>query len=168
MENVYSNHEICHTERVSEILRENYRNFWINELPLKSKLDMYRIVKSNYKTENYVTDNIDSHLRSFIAQIRCGILPLHIETGRYIGTDRNKRVCKICNCNIVEDEIHFIFVCPKYATSRKLFFDKITKYCPDFESYNTNDQLKKAFQYPLYIGKFIKEAFYIRQSIIYQ
>ena len=134
----------------------------------KSKLDMYRIVKSNYKTEKYVTDNIDSNLRSFIAQITCGILPLHIETGRYIGIDRNKRVCKICNSNTEEDEIHFIFVCPKYATSRKLFFGKITKYCPEFESYNTNDKLKKAFQYPLYIGKFIKEAFYIRQSTIYQ
>ena len=92
---------------------------------------------------------------------------LQIQTN-WVLFNRNKRVCKICNSNTEEDEIHFIFVCPKYATIRKLFFDKITKYCPEFESYNTNDKLKKAFQYPLYIGKCIKEAFYIIQSIIYQ
>ena len=34
-----------------------------------------------------------------------------METGRYIGTDRNKRLCKICNSiHTQEYEIHFIFV----------------------------------------------------------
>lgn len=32
LENAYSNHEICITERVSGILIENYRNIW-NKIP---------------------------------------------------------------------------------------------------------------------------------------
>ena len=51
-----------------------------------------------------------------------------IETGRHHSPkiDRNNlRFCQIClKCNVfsIEDEFHFFFVCPAYATVRELYF----------------------------------------------
>ena len=30
------------------------------------------------------------------------------ETGRYDNIPRNERVCNVCNCKTIEDEIHFL------------------------------------------------------------
>ena len=55
-----------------------------------------------------------------------GVLKLKIETGRYTNLTRNQRICDLCN-NGIEDEIHFIFQCPKYALSRHMLEKKIDK-----------------------------------------
>jgi hypothetical protein len=47
------------------------------------------------------------YLRSILAQFRCGILPLRIETGRYHGEPVKERICSLCSENNVEDKIHF-------------------------------------------------------------
>ena len=63
-----------------------------------------------------------------------GILPLHIETGRfkrilvndtglYRNLNVNERKCNICNLNMVEDEMHFFFECNVYADDRERFLD---------------------------------------------
>ena len=39
-----------------------------------------------------------------------------IELGRYNNTPRDNRLCRVCDCNQTEDEIHFLFYCSKYAT----------------------------------------------------
>ena len=36
--------------------------------------------------------------------------------GRYHHIDRNNRICSLCNMNILEDEYHFVLVCPFYST----------------------------------------------------
>ena len=33
------------------------------------------------------------------------------------------RVCKFCNFNCIEDEFHFLMVCPAYSTLRREFFN---------------------------------------------
>ena len=63
-----------------------------------------------------------------------GILPLHIETvrfmkilvndtGLYRNLNVNERTCNICNLNRVEDEMHFFFGCNVYADDRERFLD---------------------------------------------
>ena len=47
-----------------------------------------------------------------IIQLRIGILPLEIATGRYTRKKVEDRICKLCKLDI-EDEIHFVCVCPK-------------------------------------------------------
>ena len=62
------------------------------------------------------------HLRSFIAQLRTGTLPLHIETGRYRHVKPEKRFCFICNeKDSVEHELHFLFDCSAYTVIRLAF-----------------------------------------------
>ena len=59
--------------------------------------------------------NLSRSLRSYIAQIRCGVLPLHIETGRYRNLKVEERLCKVCDSQSVENELHFIFDCEAYS-----------------------------------------------------
>ena len=63
------------------------------------KLRTYVTFKITYSTGKYVLMNLKRNERSFIAQFRCGIPPLCVETGWYIDEKSEECVCKICNDN---------------------------------------------------------------------
>ena len=65
-----------------------------------------------------VRNNLKRHNGSLVA----GIMPLEIETDRYVNTPREKRFCTICNIDLVEDEYHFLFTCIAYQRERSLFY----------------------------------------------
>lgn len=41
-----------------------------------------------------------------------------IEEGRYRDIDRINRICTYCNMNAIENEYHFLLVCPFYRDLR--------------------------------------------------
>ena len=94
---LYASKSICDRSIKSVInneyekLSETAQTQWRNGLDTRSKTKLYRNIKSDYKIENYVTMHLLWHLRSFIAQLRTGALPLHIETGRYRHVKTEKR-----------------------------------------------------------------------------
>ncbi len=45
------------------------------------------------------------------AQIRIGILPLHIETERFRNAKVEEKVCQVCNNGDVENEFNFVCIC---------------------------------------------------------
>ncbi len=51
---------------------------------------------------------------SIISQFRIGILPLHIETGRFGNVKEDERKCYICNTDDTENEFLFLGVCKVY------------------------------------------------------
>ena len=57
--------------------------------------------------------------------MRMGILPLHVETGRFTNKKIFERVCTLCNKNKVEDELHFLFSCSFYRKERLDFFNSV-------------------------------------------
>ena len=62
--------------------------------------------------------NLSRCERSGMAQFRCGVLSLRIETGRFVGEQVGDRLCRFCDLNLVEDEKHFLLVCPSYMNLR--------------------------------------------------
>ncbi len=46
-----------------------------------------------------------------LAKLKCGVLPLAIETGRFKNIDRELRFCRVCDKNIVESEYHHLLHC---------------------------------------------------------
>ena len=44
-----------------------------------------------------------------------------IEKGRQKGIPRELRICKSCDLGCVEDEYHFVIICPAYENLRKKF-----------------------------------------------
>jgi hypothetical protein len=61
---------------------ENHR-LSIKSMP---KLRTYTTMNTIYSVQPYLKTNISRQERSVSAHLRCGVFPLHIETGRYRGT----------------------------------------------------------------------------------
>ena len=55
--------------------------------------------------------------------MRTGHHPLEIESGRYIKTPREQRLCKLCMLD-VEDEYHFVLKCDRYNGIRNIHLPK--------------------------------------------
>ena len=60
-----------------------------------------------------------------MAQLRLGILPLAIETGRYYRIRIENRFCKLCHNENIEDEIHFPCHCKPFDHERLIFYTKL-------------------------------------------
>ena len=83
------------------------------------RLRFYRCYKSEPAPTPYIYQTISTNRRRIITMLRCGCLPLEVETGRYRypKTPINRRTCQLCNGDI-EDEIHFLNICPALQTLR--------------------------------------------------
>ena len=75
--------------------------------------------------------------------LRGGTNQLRIERGRWEGEKVEDRVCRICLCDYVEDEQHFMLVCPMYVRERAKMFEEIRKKCIVVESIQSNEELMK-------------------------
>jgi hypothetical protein len=122
---IFQSISFCDTNEVRKKLISNYNNLWKREIATKPKLRFYRIFKDTFAEEMYLTCSLNRIQRSYIAQLRLGILQLAIETGRYRSIPLENRICQLCDLNCIENEVHFLFICPIYATKRKTFFDNI-------------------------------------------
>ena len=75
--------------------------------------------------EAYLTLDLPYLYRKALANFRCSSHSLMIEKGRHQNIDRDMRFCPLClkqNVYSVEDEFHFVCVCPSYKDIRTLYF----------------------------------------------
>ena len=66
-----------------------------------------------------------------VVKLRCGILQLHVESGRFNQTNLENRTCNVCNINVIEDKFNFVCICPEYSNIR-------TKLYSQYGAKNTN------------------------------
>ena len=92
-----------------------------------NKLRLYRNFKKHLVPEHYVLNSMPRHLRSYICKLRCGTLPLVIETGRFNKPPipLNEKTCPFCY-NTVEDEVHFLIDCDIQSDLRLSLFSRAT------------------------------------------
>ncbi len=76
----------------------------------------------------------------------------------------DERFCKICNENLVEDELHFLFVCTKYANERRKLFD-FCNFERNLDGLNDREKLNYVMnQQWRYIAKYINVIYNIRKN----
>ena len=164
----YTNKDTCDLRLVKKSLLDIQEKWWKDNLPTKPKLRFYSIFKTELCTETYVMSNLLPSERSLLAQFRFGILPLRIETGRFVNMKEDERICQLCKGNEVEDEHHFLFVCPLYNDLRESMFHEIVTTTPDFVYFDYTEQLKLLFiQFYRKLAKYTKRAFERRKLYIY-
>ena len=104
--------------------------------------------------------------RSKLDQIRLGIFPIRLETGRYSNEKLEDRLCTICKNGNIEDELHFIFECNAYTVERQTLYNNVNM--PLFDNFNNNEKLIILIQeYPRQLSKFFLKSYLIRRSILY-
>ena len=109
---------MCDITAIEDTIEDKLLTDWRKEASKKPKLRTYVTLKDNIEVEPYVKYGNNRQTRSLMAQIRCGILPIRIETGRFCNLPVENRLCEICNQNEVEDEFHFLMECPFYHHER--------------------------------------------------
>lgn len=97
---------------------DNYFQKWYCNINNSSRLQSYCIFKHNFESEKYLTVLSENKYRVALSRFRTSSHNLSIETGRYDSTPREQRICKSCNMNKIEDEYHFLLVCPNYRQLR--------------------------------------------------
>jgi hypothetical protein len=101
-----------------------------------NKLRTYVKFKSEFGFGPYLSCIRHEGKRLLLFKLRAGVAPLRIETGRYesnvdIFTGKSKpkvpAECRICQCCFgeVEDELHFVLVCPIYSELRNRLLNTV-------------------------------------------
>ena len=120
------------------------QNLWNDHnSPNGNKLRTYRTYKTEPCVEPYLLLNVPRFQRRTLAKLRIGVLPLEIETGRHSrpSTPLDQRLCKLCNMNEVETELHFLLVCPLYEDQRVTLCDKARDLNVNFNELNHVEQM---------------------------
>ena len=113
-------------------LRDQYVQLWTSSCKNSSKLTTYFGFKTQYVTESYGNYLIVRKYRNVYARLLSSAHCLAIERGRYTNIVKESRFCPCCK-SIIENELHFLLVCPLYKDIRKQCIE--TKYytnpCPN-------------------------------------
>ena len=119
------------------LLSTKYHELWDKEVKTFPKLRTYATIKTSFGKEHYVDNFLSKNRRSLIAQMRTGTSFLRVETGRYerqLNDDGRweklpieKRTCRVCGKNEVEDELHFLLKCQAYTQPRTILRHQIEK-----------------------------------------
>ena len=127
---VWNNHCIFDTHALLTViknkLKERFVTFWKKRMlydESMKKLRTYKLLKQNFGNESYLDDIYDKSVSKRFSSFRISAHRLRIERGRYFGEKPEERLCTICN--IVEDEMHFLCQCHKYASQRKTRNDSL-------------------------------------------
>ena len=119
-------------------------------------------------TEEYVKGHFYRTERSLLSQLRFAVVPLRIEVGRFQNEEVNERVCEICTLLEIEDEEHFVCVCPVYDQFRQILLNKAREINNQFDTLTTRDKfvyvMKNVWRS---VAKFVKDAWHQRKRQLF-
>ncbi len=165
----FTNKQVLNLANVKQKLLECIESKWRLKAANMDKLDVYSKIKTTFGPERYLLINIDRYEKSLLSQLRYGILPLRVETGRFIGEKRNDRTCTLCNTFNIEDQMHFLFHCNFYNSQRQELFIKAREQINGWDNLTDYDKLSQMFsKMTRILAKYVKNIFLIRRSTIYK
>ena len=135
---------------------------WANIIENKPKLHYYKMIKNEFKVENYCVVGVKRSQRSHIAKLRLGILPINVELGRYQRKPREECLCELCDQKVVEDELHILFHCTAHNTGRQFLLEHAVRIDPMICDVCDTDKMKILTTNPNIIRK---TAHYINEVI---
>ena len=178
--------------------QENAVSMWqkeVNQREAKTgvglnKLRTYASFKTSWGLEKYILCIDHRDKRVLLSKFRIGVCPLRIETGRYEsaqstnglkkGIHADLRYCLCCNVNNVEDEFHFLMVCPVYMHLRSSLIaeanNELLKSTASIEEKQLiQSDLRLMFKYIMQsestsiiklLSTFLHEAFKLREQMV--
>ena len=151
---------------VKQRIHDNFIQNWNSRLEESSRATFYTRINS-FQFQHYLNFIKVKKYRNALSRLRCSSHRLEIESGRWhrpIRKPVDERKCK--NCNVVENEFHFLFECPLYNELRIHYLDSY------FYENPNQFKLKQLFQSTqekqiIDLSIFIYKAFTLRNSVLY-
>lgn len=140
-------------------LFERAQNEWRVAIADKPKLRTYCKIKNNLEPSTHVKCTVNKGARSLLTRLRLGVLPLHIEYGRYYQVDVRDRVCELCNTGEVETEEHFLLKCVFYQEERNELKERLGE---------ENMELVKLFEHPYSLAGYVEKIWIKRKNKMYR
>ncbi len=129
----------CDLDVAEARLKRVNRDKWWLECHGMPKLRTYIRIHDGTDIQSIVKKNLSRKHRSQITKLKCGVLPIGIEVGRWTDVTEELRVCKICDSGAVESEEHFLTSCSKLQDVRDAYKNKFDT----TELTNPNDNIEK-------------------------
>ena len=101
---------------------KTFRHEWTADIRDKERYVTYRCFKNLVEVERYLSDIDIFRFRVALTQLRLGVLPINDNTYRYSDCPTHRN-CVFCP-DVVENEDHFLLVCPLYTDLRKRFLEQ--------------------------------------------
>ena len=96
------------------------------------------------------------------------MLPLEIETGKFLGLNVEDRLCQVCDQNAVENEIHFLLHCTLYDELRRAMIVKSERREIRFRTLTETEKLTFILKHEeRHCAKYISNAMYRRKLVLY-
>jgi hypothetical protein len=131
-----------------------------------SKLRTYSLFKKKKGFEPYLSEIKNLSLRTKTTKLRLSNHKLMIEVGRHQGINKNNRFCPFCPGH-VEDENHFLFICPTYKLQRDIFFAPMLIRYPNFHNFHKTVKMELIMSKVDYnLCNFIGKSFEVREFLI--
>ena len=144
--------DIFHQEAFSEIHRG------------ESKLRTYAKLKTKIGLENYLLNLSNIEDRISLTKIRLSNHKLNIEVGRHGKIPKNERYCPFCP-TLIEDEMHFLLLCPAYSTNRAELLDEVNRGMQQMDQESLFAFLMTNSDIIHITANFLKTAIHIRVSL---
>jgi hypothetical protein len=114
---------------------DTYKQNWYSEINNSRKLDTYALFKHEFDLEQYLKVLPECKFKNALVKFRVSSHNLRIETGRYENLIREERLCIYCNMNRIENEYHFLLVCPYYRELRNKYFKAYFNHWPTLNKF---------------------------------
>ena len=96
---------------------------WKTEVFDSPKCLNYRIFKQDFGFENYFNVLPDDLSKAF-CHFRSLNHKMPIEWGRYLGTQRDDRICELCRLHKIGDEFHYMLECTYFDDTRNVYLPR--------------------------------------------
>jgi len=107
-----------------EKLISSYKQTWLENVQGSERFSLYRTFKSTLSLSNYLIDLKHIKARNLLIRLRLGVSPLKVHRLRFnLNATAADLSCPFC-FGSVEDEVHFVLVCPRYAELREYYIPR--------------------------------------------
>ena len=143
-----------------------FKQSWYSDIANNRVLTLYKNYKLSFDYELYL-NILPNKLRVAISRLRLSSHQLRIETGRYSQNKvhRAQRICTLCNKSDIEDEYHFVLVCPVYSILRQKYIRPYYYNRPSVYKFTLLMQTKQQGVLQK-SGKYVYESFRLRSTLM--
>ena len=136
----------------------------LEQISCSSKCIIYKHVIEHFSLQYYLCKPIPYVYKKHISRIRLSSHNLEIETGRHKNTPRENRVCKFCKHDL-EDEYHFVLICPQYEELRHKHIKKYYWQKPSVFKFIQLLSIRNVHQL-CNLGKYLHFALKVRENLV--
>ena len=104
---------------IKQRIIDTYTQDWHSAINNSGRLMTCCNFKEENKLEKYLYCIQTKRFRIALTKLRLSSHDLAIERGRHVHVPRNERYCRNCTKQTIENEYHFLLVCPKFASLRR-------------------------------------------------